>query len=609
MCGITGLIDSRGPSRDLLEKMTGSLRHRGPDAEGFWLEGPLALGHRRLSILDLTPSGTQPMVSASGDWVIVLNGEIYNFQELRRSLPDVRFRGNSDTEVLLELMDRRGFEAALREAAGMFALAAWNRKEQTLWLARDRLGEKPLYWAETPHGLCFGSEPKAIRPALSLTPRLEALRTYLDIGYVPHPFTAWNEIQQLPPGHLLYWRNGKASAPAPYWRLPAPGGVPSSTEEVEAVLSKVVRQQMISDVPLGVFLSGGIDSSLVTALMREAAPVRSFSIAFEESGYNEAPMAREVAKALGTNHTELTVTARDALGFVTKIADIWDEPFADSSQIPTALLAQLTRQHVTVALSGDGGDEVFAGYNRHILAPKLWNRVSAVPLALRTGAATLSRVLPEAFLREALLLLRPGTPQPAEKFQKLTRSLSASSLEDLYRSLTLVGTEGTRLMPSVLPLPRYHCAGHSTDLLQRLDLGEYLPGDILVKVDRAAMASSLETRAPFLDHRVVETALRLPSDLRVKAGRGKIALRDLLLKRLPVELIDRPKTGFAVPLAQWLRGPLRDWAGDAIEQSRKVPWLDEKASHSMWKDFQAGDSSHAHQLWALINLLEWTRRN
>ncbi|NUM87689.1 MAG: asparagine synthase (glutamine-hydrolyzing) [Bdellovibrionales bacterium] len=600
MCGITGLVDARGTAdRAVLEAMTGMLLHRGPDSGGLWCDREVGLGHRRLAILDLSPTGAQPMISPSGRWAVTFNGEIYNHPDLRGGLGP--FRGTSDTEVLLHLLDRHGFVDTLPRLAGMFALAAWNTEERSLWLARDRMGEKPLYWAPTSHGLAFASEPKALRknPAVDFQLHLPALKAFLNLGYIPSPNTAWIGVHQLRPGHWIRWKNGVISGPAAYWALPE-GGAPSCLAEVEAVLTLCVRQQMNADVPLGAFLSGGVDSSLITALMAEQRKVRSFSIAFSESGYNEAPLARKVAERLGTDHTELLVTARDALDLVPRIPEIWDEPFADSSQIPTALLARLTRRHVTVALSGDGGDEVFAGYNRHVAAPRVWGRMSGVPLPLRAGISALMDAMPDFLAGAALSLVRPGTPQPEEKFRKLARSLRARSFLDLYRSITLLGKYD--LMPGVEAPPRFHADG--ADILQRLDLGEYLPGDILVKVDRAAMAASLETRAPFLDHRVVEVAMRLPHHLRVSGSKGKVALRALLAKRLPEELFDRPKTGFAVPLCAWLRGPLRDWAGDLLGTVGNHSWLDAKEAGRLWRD-----TSQVHQLWALLMLLAWLRKS
>lgn len=650
MCGISGFWSTSSEGVRQLEEigraMSRTLRHRGPDADGIWsdTDAGIVLAHRRLSILDPSPQGAQPMLSASGRHVVVYNGEIYNHPELRRRLeaagnaPD--WRGHSDTETLLAAIDAWGIEQALDAASGMFAFALWDRAERTFHLARDRMGEKPLYFGNVRSGLAFASELKAILAVTEDRPELDraALAAYMSHGYVPEGQSIYAGVFKVPPGAILRF-DGPASGganlrergflaetiEAGVKRRSAHRSLEASSVEVEHVLRDVVSSQMVSDVPLGSFLSGGIDSTLVTALMQSVStrPVRTFSVGFREAAFDESAHAAAVAKHIGTDHTEFVLTEADALAVIPELSAIYDEPFADSSQIPTVLLCREARRAVTVALTGDGGDEVFGGYNRHIFVPRAWAHARRIPTPLRRRFGLLAGVLhrlggaDNPLLRSAIR--RAGLPASTlEKIAGLGSALGrAESLPDLYRALTRVGPGSGLLRGSLRAEALERDPVEGLDLLEpaewmmAMDSLTYLPGDILVKVDRAAMAASLETRAPFLDRRVVEAAWSLPAEMRIRGREGKRILRAILDRHVPRDLVERPKQGFAIPLDRWLRTELRPWAetlldGDRIEAQGV---LDPKAVRAMWEAHLAGRRNAGPAIWTALMLVAWIDRS
>jgi len=613
--------------------MTESLRHRGPDDGGVWLDeaAGLAFGHRRLSILDLSPAGHQPMLSADGRFCIAYNGEVFNHAELRAELEaeGCRFQGHSDTEIILEAMAIWGVEATVKRLIGMFAIALWDRRDRRLVLARDRLGIKPLYWGRFGGLWLFGSELKALRAHPDWTPRLHrpAIAGFLRHNCVPAPLTAYERVFKLEPGWLLTIESEGEGEPVHtrYWdaREVAKAGIADRlqgsdaelADRLEALLKDAVGRRMVADVPVGAFLSGGIDSTVVAALMQAQAPgqVRTFSVGFESGGFDEAPYAAAVARHLGTQHTELYATGQDALDIVPKLAEWFDEPFADSSQIPTYLVSALTRKHVTVALSGDGGDELFAGYNRHRLAARMGPFLSAVPLSLRKWAGSALCRLPAGLDRRLAAL---PIPQAGDKLRKLGGILSSEDTDAMYRRLVSHWEPG-QLMPGT-PEPDTvlfdrslrHEIPDPVERMQFLDLVTYLPDDILTKVDRASMAVALEARVPLLDHRLVEFSWRLPPDVKMRGGTGKWLLRQVLYRHVPKPLMDRPKMGFGVPLAEWLRGPLRDWAENLLDENRlrQAGLLDAATVRRYWAEHLSGARNLEYQLWDILMLEAWRDR-
>ena len=638
MCGIAGFWTSRGTpdAERVLAAMTETLHHRGPDAGGSWLheQHGVGLGHRRLSIVDLSADGAQPMVSASGRYRIVYNGEVYNTAELRSAVGERRWRGHSDTEVLLAAIDAWGLEAALARFAGMFAFALWDQHEHALHLVRDRLGIKPLYYAHVAGGIVFGSEMRAVRsfPGVDLTLDREAVGDFLRFDYVPGPRSIHAGVRKLPPGCTLTLRAADARPePRRYWDAVAVAraGAASSVQrrpdavvdELESLLQRVVREHLMADVPLGAFLSGGIDSSLVVALTRAVSSdrLRTFSIGFDDAAFDESAHARAVAESLGTEHTELRVTADEALAVVPQLPTLYDEPFADSSQIPTYLLSALTRQHVTVSLSGDGGDELFAGYTRYARNASVWHRVRGLPRPMRWGARRLVRHVSEPALDRALTPLRAILPRHLGRYASGERVRAAAALasaesdravyEQLFThldpasALLAGGTERTNggVGASWSAMPTH---------LQRMmqwDIATYLPDDILVKVDRASMAVGLEARVPLLDHRVAEFALRLPPDMATLGGVPKWPLRQLLSRHIPRALFERPKMGFGVPLGAWLRGPLREWMCDLLapERVRRRGLVDPGVVERRLRDHLSGRVEYGFALWNLLMLEAW----
>jgi asparagine synthase (glutamine-hydrolysing) len=638
MCGIAGLIERSGASASVLEDharaMASALAHRGPDGAGVWsdAEAGVALSHRRLAIIDLTATGAQPMISADRRWVISYNGEIYNAREIAREpeLAGVNFRGTSDTEVILESVARRGLDRTLDDLNGMYAIALWDRLTRTLHLVRDRIGIKPLFYSAQKSSVCFASELKGLMAAGAIRRDIDAgsVASFLRFGYVPAPWSIFKEVVKVMPGELVSFGPDGQVRRRYYWSLSQVASDGSrnrldlSDDEAEAelarLLSDAVLRQMISDVPLGAFLSGGIDSSTVVALMMAAArgPVRTFSIGFPDFGYDESLHAAAVARHLGTEHTELKIGGDDALAVVPRLPDIYDEPFADSSQIPTYLVSRLTRQHVTVALSGDGGDELFAGYNRYIFAERLWGSLSRFPLGLRRAAAAALNAVPGALVDRVSQIIprRMRPPLPSDKLKKLAGILP-SDAEGIYLRLVSQCPDPAALMRGGSehpPFPEYRALPAVDGLLERMqliDTATYLPDDILQKVDRASMAVSLEARPPFLDHRVVEFAWRLPRRFRIRGGETKWLLRRVLDRYVPRALVDRPKMGFGVPLADWLRGPLRDWAEDLLEPSRLGGGqLDVAAVHRLWSEHLDQRRNWSYALWTLLMFEAWRRR-
>jgi asparagine synthase (glutamine-hydrolysing) len=644
MCGFTGfLADSRFDRARLAptaQAMADAIRHRGPDDSGVWTDAQagIALGHRRLSIIDLSPAGHQPMASASGRFVIVYNGEIYNFATLRAELEAQGsappWRGRSDTEVLLALIEARGVRAALQAVRGMFAFALWDTRDRTLVLARDRLGEKPLYYGRVGGSFAFGSELKALRahPAWNAPVDRGALALFMRHSYVPSPYTIHEGIRKLQPGQMLTLARGtRDPVVEPYWsareaaesgfRSPMTMSQAALTDSLDALLRDAIAGQMVADVPLGAFLSGGIDSSVVVALMQAQStrPVKTFTIGFTEEGYDEAVHAAAVARHLGTEHTELYVTPREAMAVIPRLPSIYDEPFADSSQIPTFLVSQLARAHVTVSLSGDGGDELFGGYNRYLLGKDLWQKLSRLPTGVRSAFARLFKAIPPRTwptLMKPFMPFAPGRYRvglPGDKLYKLADVVAHADLDSLYRDIVshwrspgeivLGGAEHPTLLSQAGDLP----IDDPVARMMFLDLVTYMPDDILVKVDRAAMAVSLESRVPLLDHRLVEFAWQVPMMEKVNARGTKQLLRSVLRRYVPDELIDRPKMGFGVPIDRWLRGPLRDWAEALLDPARlrREGYFDPGPIRASWQQHLSGQRDWHYQLWDVLIFQAW----
>ncbi|MFD2641186.1 asparagine synthase (glutamine-hydrolyzing) [Pseudomonas japonica] len=637
MCGFAGLMaENVGALEVRVQSMLAPLFHRGPDDEGIWIDERmgLALGHRRLAILDLSAHGHQPMHSTSGRYVIVFNGEIYNFALLRKEIEaagvNTEWRGHSDTEVLLAAFELWGVETTLARLVGMFAIVLWDKETHQLTLARDRLGEKPLYFGRIKGAFYFASELKAIRAqcAQDLQIDRDVLADYMRFGYIPAPRSIYKDIFKLHPGHLIQVSAaGVAGESRPFWSL-----VSDQTAELRSQLSQAsdtevldllderlasaVGLQSFSDVPVGAFLSGGVDSSLVVSLMQaqSSSRVRTFTIGFEEEAFNEAPYAREVAQHLGTDHTEMYVKALDAAALIPMLPKIYDEPFADSSQIPTTLVSRLTREHVTVALTGDGGDELFAGYPRYPITANLWRKISKVPRPLRSAVASVL-THPSAADWDRLTGLLPARYQSSingRRVNRLGQLIDSRSLGEMY----------IRLMSHWQPEENIVVGGKCTGFdsfpaqesdsiaaMRQWDVVQHLPDDLLVKVDRATMYSSLESRAPLLDHRIAEFAFALPERFLVREGVGKWALRRLLDRYVPSRLIDRPKTGFSIPLGEWLRGPLRDWAEDLLSPSRLVDdsYLDADKVGRMWHEHLSGKFDRSAHIWNVLMFQAWLR--
>ena len=645
MCGVAGIFlhSKKADLRKLgvIAQMTATLQHRGPDASGTWIdtEGGIALGHRRLSIVDLSEAGKQPMLSNDKNFVMSFNGEVYNFEELRRNLEETghRFRGHSDSEVMLAAFERFGIEASLPQFSGMFALGVWDRRARTLHLMRDRMGKKPLYVAIVPGGIVFASELKAIRAYPGFNPRIDrnAIAMVLRHGFIPDHSCIWEGVFKLPPGSILSvtaddLRNGSVShlrhQVRRWWQLATMAeegqqniltASPADLEsELDQLLREAVQQRMKADVPFGVLLSGGIDSSMIAALMQAQSqrPIRSFTIGFSESSYDEAHHAAMVARHFGTEHTEFRVTPSEALAVIPDIPQVWDEPFADESQIPTLLLSRLARQHVTVALSGDGGDECFGGYSRHIAMARL-ALLFKIPAKLRHIAALAFHIQrPEKW--ERWLGKLPVSEDMhellvEENLEKLAQVLNVTDSRELYHRL-MSFSRASQITP--FGLIENEDIPNLPDAASRImycDTASYLVGDVLVKLDRATMAASLEARSPFLDHRVVEFAWRLPTAMKIRNGQGKWLLRQALRRYLPEYLFERPKQGFNVPIGLWLRGPLRDWAQGLLDirRIRDDGFIDSRSVQASWQEHLTGQRDRSRYLWSVLMVQSWLDAN
>jgi asparagine synthase (glutamine-hydrolysing) len=620
--------------------MVGAIRYRGPDDIGVWYDqvAGVALGHARLSILDLSPQGHQPMVSSSGRYVITYNGEVYNFAELRSELEQhgAIFRGHSDTEVMLAAFEQWGIEPAVNRFNGMFAFALWDRHAQRLHLVRDRIGEKPLYYGWTGRRFLFASELKALKVCPDFRGDIDrdAIALFMRHNYIPAPHSIYKGIYKLLPGTILTLDlqdvvDGRTAKPVPYWSVKEVverGAAEdfSLTEEeavhhLDKLLRDAVQLRMVADVPLGAFLSGGIDSSAVVALMQvqSSRPVKTFSIGFNEATYDEAIYAKEVARHLGTEHTELYVSPEQAMAVIPRLPTLYDEPFADSSQIPTFLVSELARRYVTVSLSGDGGDELFGGYNRYSWAPRVWQTVGWLPKGLRrllaSGLASASPLIGEAIFRSAGAFL-PSLQNSADKLQKLAQVLTVEDQDSIYLALLSHWKEPSTVVsgavePKTLLTDRSQWAKLSdfTKRMMYFDTVTYLPDDLLVKLDRASMGVSLEARLPLLDHRVVEFAWRVPVSMKIRGGQGKWLLRQVLQQYVPRNLIDRPKMGFAIPIDSWLRGPLRGWAEDLLDEQRlkKEGFFNPDPIRQKWVEHLSGKRNWSYLLWDVLIFQGW----
>jgi len=644
MCGLAGVFARRNWSSDelhgIVSRMTGAIVHRGPDDSGIWVnpsEG-IGLGFRRLAIVDLSAQGHQPMPSASGRFILIFNGEVYNYRSLRRDLESVGclFRGHSDTEIILAAFERWGIEQSVRRFIGMFAMAVWDLERRELSLIRDRLGIKPMFVYHHRGVVTFGSELKALLagPDFDRTIDMTALTSYLRYLYVPAPQSIFQHAFKLSPGHVLTIADPAAALPASkeFWSAESaarqgvatqfPGGDEDGVRELDKLLTDAVRLRMQADVPLGALLSGGIDSSTVVALMQASAdrPVKTFTIGFDQDEFDESTHARAIARHLGTDHTELHLTGADALAVVPDLVEMFDEPLADPSQIPTFLICQLARREVTVALTGDGGDELFGGYNRYISGERMITGFQRWPRLLRRfSAAGATSLSPRSWnqMRDALKPVFPAAGRTrllGEKIHKMGDLLRADSASGMYRSLLSAWQDPEALVVGGSRNGNHDAtlgANDSLGLMERMMLADqtsYLPDDLLAKVDRASMAVSLEARVPILDHRVVELSWRLPRKFKVRDGRGKWILRQILYKHVPPALVDREKMGFSVPLAEWLAGPLRNWAGDLLLSLEKDGILRDTVVRREWDRFIAGESTNAAGLWALVMFRAWESR-
>ena len=632
MCGITGFYAlsaerSRSELHVLGGTMAEAIAYRGPDSADMWQDPdlPLVLAHRRLAIIDLSEDGAQPMTSASERYVLIYNGEIYNYRDIKKELEEksVTFRGRSDTEVMLAAIEQWGLNRALQKLNGMFAIALWDRKDGALHFIRDRLGKKPLYIGWAGKNLVFGSELKALRahPDFEAQINKEAMAGFLSLGYVEAPYCIYQNVWQLPPGHRLTLNLAElkesenlAAQMKPYWNAasvledaknsPVKKSENDIIHEFEDLLSQCVSERLVSDVPLGAFLSGGIDSSSVVALMQSlnAQPIKTYSIGFEDAGYNEAPHAAKIAAHLGTDHHEHICTGQDALDVIPKLPEMYDEPFADISAIPTYLVSQFARRDVTVALSGDGGDEMLGGYLRHVQGPKIWNSAQRLPRIVRAGLSGFIEAMPTGRLDA----LNRKQGQLGTKLHKAASILSLDSQEEIYKQLISkwpeVGYE------KYLGLPRAELS--MAEKMMFWDAVGYLPHDILTKVDRASMAVSLEARAPLLDQKIYDYVWRLPESVKIKNGQGKWLLRQVLKRHVPEKLFERPKQGFTMPVGEWLRGPLKDWAENLLDE-KSLDFhglLDTQTVRKSWQRHLDGQGNHGDALWSILMFQAWQQR-
>lgn len=647
MCGINGFFSkvSKEDSSIAIHRMNKAIEHRGPDAFGVWYDEEinLYLGHCRLAIQDISNAGSQPMHSQCGRYVIVFNGEIYNHLKLRKKISkegsSVNWRGHSDTETLLVAFSIWGIKKTLENLVGMFAIALWDRQEKLLTLARDRIGEKPLYWGWQGNNLYFSSELKALKANPHFQPKVDrdSITLLLRHNCIPAPYSIYEGIEKLLPGHYIQLAlsdiyKSKQTTSLAYWsfnsivesgiKRPFEGSPDEAIDELQQTLAYSIDEQMLSDVPLGAFLSGGIDSSTIVALMQNQSskPIKTFTIGFEDKGYNEAVHARAVAKHLGTEHTELYIQPKDALSVIPKLSSIYCEPFSDSSQIPTYLVSQLASQHVKVALSGDGGDELFGGYNRYLMAQDIWQQSRKFPKKARKLISHVLRTFPSKSWDAIFKNLTPVLPKPlrirtpGDKMYKLAEVLTTDDKHEYYQKLTshwqqpsdivINGSEPATLITTASAWPETDNFQHS---MMAMDAQTYMTDDILVKVDRAAMANSLETRVPMLDHRIIELAWKMPLNYKIRNGEGKWLLKQVLFRHVPKQLIERPKMGFAIPLHDWLRTSLNDWAESLLDESilRQQGYFDPEPIRKMWLEHLSGKYNHQNQLWDILMFQAW----
>ena len=647
MCGITGFWKPRENNEKVLMdeiiKMTRIIINRGPDDEDFYVDkkAGTALGHRRLSILDLSSKGRQPMESFSGRYVIVYNGEVYNYKELRKEIENnfnINFKSNSDTEVILAGFEVWGTEKTLKRMNGMFAFALWDKKKREFCLARDRIGIKPLYYGIQDGILFFASELKAIRANRFFKPEINrnALALFFRHNYISAPYSIYKSVKKLEPGHYAIIDKNLNVNIQCYWdieRLIEEGiKNPIDLSEKEAIswLEKLlldsIKKRMIADVPLGAFLSGGIDSSTAVALMQAQSniPVKTFTIGFYEDNYNEAKFAKDVAKYLGTDHAELYVTPKEAIDVIPKLSDMYDEPFSDSSQIPTFLVSQLARRYVTVSLSGDGGDELFGGYNRYFRASNIWNKINFMPLILRLQIIRIISLFSPEFIDNFFKPIKVIVPNKfkqilsGDKALKFSEILTSTSPDELYKrlishwkspeELVLNSKEPRTVLDDFLRIKDF--MPNFKNRMMFFDFMTYLPDDILTKVDRASMAVSLEARVPMLDHRIVEFSKKLPLDFKIKNGKSKWILRQVLYKYVPKKIVERPKMGFGVPIDIWLRGPLRGWAEDLLNEKRIMEdgILSYEPIKKLWQEHLSGKRNWQYLLWDILMFQAWKKR-
>lgn len=646
MCGIAGYLSTENQKNPLntLTEMGKAIFNRGPDSSGQWFDPDVGIGlaHQRLAIVDLSPAGHQPMLSNSGRYILSFNGEIYNHNELREKLRKVKdaWLGHSDTETLLAGFEAWGIEDTIKKTVGMFAIAVWDRKTETLTLGRDRLGEKPLYYGWQDNTFLFASELKAIKahPSFDAQINRNSLSLFLRYGYIPAPYSIYENIYKLMPGTLatVSLKNREVTATR-YWSLEQEAvkirhdefcNYGQAVLDLEQQLKKSIGLQMMADVPLGAFLSGGVDSSTIVALMQSQSdkPIKTFSIGFHEAQYNEAHYAKAIAKHLNTDHTELYVSADDALKIIPKLAEIYDEPFADASQVPTFLVARMASEHVTVSLSGDAGDEVFCGYNRYLMTRKAWHTLSKIPVQIRRFISNcITCISPNRWnqIINIYYKLNPFKEPKAntpfgDKLYKVANVICAKDMPDLYKRLTsIIQSPENYLFNSTEPDISFinetimRSDMNDVEKMMLIDMHGYLPNDILAKVDRAAMAVSLETRVPLLDHRIVELAWKIPLRFKLNKGKGKAILRDVLYKYVPRQLIERPKMGFAIPIDSWLRGPLKAWAENLLNEVRlqEEGFLNVKEVRKMWEEHLSERRNWQYQLWNILMFQLWLKHN